>query len=154
MNQKPWEVKRFEEKAEGWEFLLSGSTVIFIQFGGCYIDLQLNDELSTIIRLEMPFKWEKDGISQVLNPKNVPSLYPMLDSVGKVLIKAESIKSGFLSLEFTDGVSMKSPFGEDGHDYEAWEVRDNHGYLVVCAIGGEVFICMPTEAASKIHNRA
>jgi len=153
MNQKPWEVKRFEEKAEGWEFLLAGSTVIFIQFGGASIDLQLNDEFSTGIRLGMPFEWKNNDVSQLLDPANVPSLSPMLNVVGKVLTKVEATKSGFLSLEFSDGVSIKSPFGEDGHDYEAWQIGDKHGYLVVCAIGGQVHIWLPTEAVSKIRNR-
>ncbi len=148
MNQTLGEEKRFKETEDGCEFLLAGQQVILIQFGCFYVDLTVGTQESVYIRLGMPFAWRHEDASQVFDPADVPSLAPLLPLVGTFVQKVTATKSGFLSLAFSNGVSIEAPTGEDGHDYEAWQISDSQGFLAVCAVGGEVFFFLPEDRVS------
>lgn len=146
MSQQPWEEKRFEETEDGYKFSLVGRKVIFIQFGGATVDLTLSGDPQPKIRLGMPFVWKQAEDCQVLDPAKVISLAPLLALVSASIDNVSAAKKGFLFLRFDNGTSIEAPVGEDGHDYEAWEIKDNKGFLAVCAIGGDVFFFLPEDA--------
>jgi len=146
MNQKPWEEKRFEETEDDYKFSLAGGRVILMQFGCSCLDLSLDGDYQPSIRLGMPFAWKQGKDSSALDPENVPSLAPLLPLVGTSIEEVSATKSGFLSLKFSNGASIEAPTGEEGHDYEAWQISDNKRFLCVCAIGGEVFFFLPESA--------
>ncbi len=151
MTEKPWDAPRFEEKENGFEFFLSNTVVIFMQFGGSNIDLSLDDNFSTYIRLAMPFVWKQGNHAQVfdpekaLNPAEVLTLAPLLSLMRKRIAKVEATKTGFLFITFEDGDEVKVPSDEEGHIYEAWQIGDRHDFLAVCAVGGGISIFLPQD---------
>ena len=150
---KPWNLTRYNQKGNRYEFEFAGTTVGSIMFGGG-VTIYLNDEFSTQIDLWMPFLIEQHGQSQTCNPRGkATQLAPLLDLVERSVAQAVAEKSGFLTLNFDNQTKIQAPFDSSEQRFEAWQIRDKHGFHVVCAFGGNLAIWLPNAEVSRRRSK-
>lgn len=141
--KQPWNSKRYLQRSGGYEFLFSGKKVHKIQFGAGQIKLSLWDDFFTKISFGMKFDFVQQKQTQQLTASEVVSLVPLLQLVGTEIESAFADESGFLHLRFNNGIEIRDPSNEEEFRFEAWEITDGHGFLVVCAVGGTTTIWDP-----------
>jgi hypothetical protein len=84
-----------------------------------------------------PFVLTVDGVVHQLDPEARSDLGPFLALYPGSLSAAYVSSRATLNLEFTSGATVVVP---PDPQYEAWEVHDDHGWLLVCMPGtnGEI----------------
>lgn len=105
--------------------------------------LTLWDDFFTTISFGMEFDFVQQNQSQRLAAVNVVSLSPLLQLVDCEIESAVADENGFLHLRFNNGIQIQAPSDAGEFRFEAWEITDGHGFLVVCAVGGTVTIWDP-----------
>lgn len=92
------------------------------------------------LTIEAPITIERSGDVQVGEPQ---SELVMLTLLGLLHHAAEPTvaSSGHLTLRFAEGTTL-TVLPED--NYEAWQLRDDDGLLIVCMPGEDLAIWLPT----------
>lgn len=145
---KPWNEKRFAQEGKRFKFAFAGSKVVTLSVGGG-VRLGLGDDFATQIELSMPFTFSQFGQSTRHNPGEPTTLAPLLELVGATLIKAEAADQSPLFLSFDNGMTVEAPSAPEDYQWEAWSITDRHGFHVVCQIGGDLAIWLPSAENSK-----
>jgi hypothetical protein len=97
------------------------------------IDHQVRLQFGKVeIVIECPFVLTADGVVHQLDPASRKDLGPLLAVYPAALSAAYRTQSAELHVEFDSGATIVVP--QDA-DYEAWQVHDDRGWLVVCMPG-------------------
>ena len=150
---KMWNAKRFNKDGGRLDFAIAGALVDHVRFGG-NVRLDFNDDFKTRVELWMPFSLTQYDQTLRLQPKDTTALAPLLSLPGCRLVKAVADRSGFLTMEFDNDMTLMAPADQDAFEYEAWQLTDLHGFHVVCAIGGQLSIWLPDAETSRRRSRA
>jgi hypothetical protein len=149
---RPWNAKRFHQKGKVYEFAFAGAKVASLRIGGPF-QIFLGDDFATRIDLWMPFAMSQFGQSQNYDPSEPTALAPLLGLIGSTVVKASAGDAVPLTLEFNNGMTIEAPLELSSYQWEAWQITDEHGFSVVCRIGGDLEICLPDAEASRRWNR-
>lgn len=87
------------------------------------------------IVIECPFRLESGGVQHRLDPSDRGGLGPLLAVYPDRLVAGCADADGTLQLHFAGGAAITVP---SHPDYEAWQVSQDDGLLLVCKPGGGV----------------
>jgi hypothetical protein len=123
------------EHLDYWELPLKGRSVT-----RCLIDFSFRFELDQarkVVSIHNSFSFRNaNGIYNLL-PEVQTSLCPVLSIFDKSVVDAKAYKHGNLEILFSNGSHL---LVAPDPNYEAWEIGELHGFLVVCCPGGELSI--------------
>jgi hypothetical protein len=141
--QRPWNARRFHQKGSRLEFAFTGAKVNSVRIGDKN-RIYLGDDFATQIDLWVPFKLTQYGQGQLCHPDEPATLEPLLGIIGSSILSATSSDTTPLTLKFDNGSIIEAPADQNGYQWEAWQLKDQHGFHVVCAIGGKLSIWLPS----------
>lgn len=127
-----------QERDEGWTIPLDGLRVdrLAFDFQVRLTCLSAESSLSETIEivLESPFTLSLGGDEVELDPNGPPeALSPVLGVLRRTIAEAFVATDGALRLAFREGGQVRC---EPNPQFEAWQVNDPRGVMVVCVPGG------------------
>lgn len=126
------------EREDHWVINLTGKAVTRCLVDNAFsLEFWTRDEGAVTLRIEGTFTLKKNDSSTVLSADRAKSLAPALALFGNVVASAMAGKDGSVRLSFSDGTSISS---EPDPDYEAWELSETGGKLIVSKPGGGLAI--------------
>jgi hypothetical protein len=141
--RKPWNTKRFQQRGNLIEFSFAGAKVRSVRLGDKN-RIYLDDDFKTCIDLWMPFTLTQYGKTQFCRPSESATMEPLLAIIGTAILSATSADAVPLTLKFDNGSIIEAPTEKSSYQWEAWQLRDQHGFHVVCTIGGKLSVSLPS----------
>ena len=145
-----WKAERFESRGRAVTFLFQGGTVQRIT-AGCGITLLLDNWFRSRISLTCRFTVFVEGEAYSCSQDDEFWEAILIPIMGCALEDARTNKDGYLLLRFANGITIQAPEHAGGFAYEAWDVRDEDGFCVICAIGGDLAIWKPDVSMARMR---
>lgn len=97
------------------------------------------------LTIETPITVTRSGTVRAGEPHSQLVLMTLLGLLNQAA-EATIADDGQLTLRFTEGTSLTV---RPDDKYEAWQLRDDNGLLIVCTPGGGLAIWLPTQTQRK-----